>query len=152
MAASSTVLRPLVRTAGAAPSFLRTPAQRVAPRHTPLAFRSPSPVAASSPLSASQTRSSTYSAPAPGTQTRKKVTIQTLQGLHRKGEPIAMLTAYDFPSAHVADASGMDIILVGDSLGMVALGLENTSEVLMDDMILHCRSVARAAKSSFIVC
>ena len=62
-----------------------------------------------------------------------------------------MLTAHDFPSAHVADASGMDIILVGDSLGMVALGLDNTTEVVMDEMILHCRSVARAAKSAFIV-
>lgn len=62
-----------------------------------------------------------------------------------------MLTAHDFPSAHVADASGMDIVLVGDSLGMVALGLDNTTEVVMDEMILHCRSVARAAKSAFIV-
>lgn len=62
-----------------------------------------------------------------------------------------MLTAHDFPSAHVADASGMDMILVGDSLGMVALGLEDTSEVILEEMLLHCRSVARAAKSSFIV-
>lgn len=62
-----------------------------------------------------------------------------------------MLTAHDFPSAHVADASGMDIVLVGDSLGMVALGLDNTTEVVMDEMILHCRSVARATKSAFIV-
>jgi 3-methyl-2-oxobutanoate hydroxymethyltransferase len=62
-----------------------------------------------------------------------------------------MLTAHDFPSAHVADASGMDMVLVGDSLGMVAMGLENTTEVVMDEMILHCRSVARAAKAAFIV-
>lgn len=62
-----------------------------------------------------------------------------------------MLTAHDFPSAHVADASGMDMVLVGDSLGMVALGLDNTTEVVMDEMILHCRSVARATKSAFIV-
>lgn len=62
-----------------------------------------------------------------------------------------MLTAHDFPSAHVADASGMDMILVGDSLGMVALGLEDTSQVILEEMLLHCRSVARAAKSSFIV-
>ena len=62
-----------------------------------------------------------------------------------------MLTAHDFPSAHVADASGMDMVLVGDSLGMVALGLENTTEVVMEEMILHCRSVARAAKAAFIV-
>jgi 3-methyl-2-oxobutanoate hydroxymethyltransferase len=82
---------------------------------------------------------------------RKKVTIQTLRNLYKKGEPIAMLTAHDFPSAHVADASGMDMVLVGDSLGMVALGLDNTTEVVMDEMILHCRSVARATKSAFIV-
>lgn len=62
-----------------------------------------------------------------------------------------MLTAHDFPSAHVADASGMDMVLVGDSLGMVALGLDNTTEVVMEEMILHCRSVVRGAKSAFIV-
>lgn len=62
-----------------------------------------------------------------------------------------MLTAHDFPSAHVADSSGMDMILVGDSLGMFALGLDDTSEVVLEEMVLHCRSVARAAKSSFIV-
>lgn len=63
-----------------------------------------------------------------------------------------MITAHDFPSAHVADQAGMDMILVGDSLAMVALGMEDTSEVLMEEMLLHCRSVARGAKSAFIVC
>lgn len=62
-----------------------------------------------------------------------------------------MLTAHDFPSAHVADQAGMDMILVGDSLAMVALGLEDTSEVTLEEMILHCRSVARGSKSAFIV-
>lgn len=62
-----------------------------------------------------------------------------------------MITAHDFPSAHVADQAGMDMILVGDSLAMVALGMEDTSEVLMEEMLLHCRSVARGAKSAFIV-
>lgn len=107
-----------------------------------------------SPVKAhSQIRYSSYSGPTltENGKPRKKVTIQTLQNLYKKGEPIAMLTAHDFPSAHVADASGMDILLVGDSLGMVALGLENTTEVVMEEMILHCRSVARAAKSAFIV-
>ncbi|GAQ03230.1 3-methyl-2-oxobutanoate hydroxymethyltransferase [Aspergillus lentulus] len=82
---------------------------------------------------------------------RKKVTMQTLRSLYKKGEPITMLTAHDFPSGHVADAAGMEMILVGDSLAMVALGMEDTSEVLMDEMLLHCRSVARAAKSAFTV-
>ncbi|KAK4945223.1 hypothetical protein LTR28_008076 [Elasticomyces elasticus] len=62
-----------------------------------------------------------------------------------------MLTAHDFPSAHVADHAGMDMVLVGDSLAMVALGMEDTSEVVMEEMLLHCRSVARGAKSAFIV-
>lgn len=63
-----------------------------------------------------------------------------------------MITAHDFPSAHVADHAGMDIILVGDSLAMVALGMEDTSEVLLEEMILHCRSVSRATKAAFTVC
>lgn len=63
-----------------------------------------------------------------------------------------MITAHDFPSAHVADHAGMDMILVGDSLAMVALGMEDTSEVVMEEMLLHCRSVSRGAKNSFIVC
>lgn len=62
-----------------------------------------------------------------------------------------MLTAYDFPTAHVADAAGIDIVLVGDSLGMVSMGLENTNGVVMEEMIMHCRSVVRGAKSAFIV-
>ena len=62
-----------------------------------------------------------------------------------------MITAHDFPSAHVADHAGMDMILVGDSLAMVALGMEDTSEVLLEEMLLHCRSVARATKSALTV-
>lgn len=71
--------------------------------------------------------------------------------MYKKGEPISVLTAHDFPSAHVADLAGMDMVLVGDSLAMVALGMEDTSEVLLEEMVLHCRSVSRAAKSSFTV-
>ena len=62
-----------------------------------------------------------------------------------------MITAHDFPSAHVADHAGMDMILVGDSLAMVALGLADTSEVELDDMLLHCKSVARGAGAAFVV-
>jgi 3-methyl-2-oxobutanoate hydroxymethyltransferase len=83
---------------------------------------------------------------------RKPVTINTLQSLYRKNEPITMITAHDFPSAHVADHAGMDMVLVGDSLAMVALGMDDTSEVLLDEMILHCKSVARATKGAFTVC
>lgn len=83
---------------------------------------------------------------------RKKVTVGTIRSLHKKGEPITVMTAHDFPSAHVADAAGMDMVLVGDSLAMVALGMEDTSEVLLDEMLLHCRSVARATKAAMTVC
>lgn len=83
---------------------------------------------------------------------RKKVTVGTIRSLYRKGEPITVITAHDFPSAHVADAAGMDIVLVGDSLAMVALGMEDTSEVLMEEMLLHCRSVSRATKAAMTVC
>lgn len=71
--------------------------------------------------------------------------------MHRRREPITMLTAHDFPSAHVADQAGMDMVLVGDSLAMVALGMEDTSEVRLEEMILHCRSVVRGARSAFVV-
>ena len=77
--------------------------------------------------------------------------MSTLQTLYTKDEPITMMTAHDFPSAHVADNAGMDMILVGDSLAMVALGMEDTSEVMLEEMLLHCRSVARATKAAFTV-
>lgn len=82
---------------------------------------------------------------------RKKVTLTTLRGLYERGEPIAVLTAHDFPSGHVADAAGMDVVLVGDSLAMVALGMEDTSAVEVEEMLLHCRSVARAVRTAFVV-
>lgn len=75
----------------------------------------------------------------------------TLRSMYKKNEPITMITAHDFPSAHVADAAGMDMVLVGDSLAMVALGMEDTSEVIVEEMLLHCRSVARATKAAFTV-
>jgi len=99
-----------------------------------------------------QTRHSSHSPiGTPSATSRKKVTINTLRALHQKKEPITMITAHDFPSAHVADAAGMEMILVGDSLAMVALGMEDTSEVVLDEMILHCRSVSRATKGAFTV-
>ncbi|KAI0199817.1 3-methyl-2-oxobutanoate hydroxymethyltransferase [Astrocystis sublimbata] len=87
----------------------------------------------------------------PSVPAKKKVTMGGLRSMYRKNEPITMMTAHDFPSAHVADAAGMDMILVGDSLAMVALGMEDTSEVTVDDMLLHCKSVARATRSAFTV-
>ncbi|KAL9603813.1 MAG: hypothetical protein Q9219_000922 [cf. Caloplaca sp. 3 TL-2023] len=69
------------------------------------------------------------------------------------GQPIfaPKKEAHDFPSAHVADHAGMDMVLVGDSLAMVALGMEDTSEVVLEEMILHCRSVSRATKAAFTI-
>jgi 3-methyl-2-oxobutanoate hydroxymethyltransferase len=87
----------------------------------------------------------------PPANARKPVTINTIQSLYRHNEPITMLTAHDFPSAMVADHAGIDIVLVGDSLAMVALGMDDTNEVLMEEMLLHCRSVSRAVKSAFTV-
>ena len=115
---------------------------------------SPIPATIARPVAVSQcqTRQSSHSPlGTPPLQARKKVTINTLHNLHKKQEPITMITAHDFPSAHVADHAGMDMILVGDSLAMVALGMEDTSEVVLEEMILHCRSVARATKGAFTV-
>ena len=129
------------------------PSQLFKPAILPLK-RAPSPlVLHQDAVPICQKRQSSHSplGAAPAT-TRKKVTINTLRTLHQKQEPITMITAHDFPSAHVADHAGMDMILVGDSLAMVALGMEDTSEVVLEEMILHCRSVSRATKSAFTVC
>ncbi|CAA9956641.1 hypothetical protein CFE70_000238 [Pyrenophora teres f. teres 0-1] len=127
---------------------LQTPL-RLTSKTSRLPSLSPSPSSLLLPI---QTRWSSHSplgaAPA---LTRKPVTINTLQSMYRKGEPITMITAHDFPSAHVADHAGMDMILVGDSLAMVALGMEDTSEILLEEMLLHCKSVARATKAAFTV-
>jgi 3-methyl-2-oxobutanoate hydroxymethyltransferase len=66
-------------------------------------------------------------------------------------EKIVMLTAYDYPSAKHAEQAGVDLILVGDSLGMVVLGYDSTVPVTMEDMIHHTKAVKRGAKDTFIV-
>ena len=133
-------------------------AQRIMrPQTLPKTLKStilPIPIAAARPVAISQlqARHSSHSPlGTPSAAPRKKVTISTLQALYNRDEPITMMTAHDFPSAHVADHAGMDMILVGDSLAMVALGMEDTSEVMLEEMILHCRSVARATKAAFTV-
>jgi 3-methyl-2-oxobutanoate hydroxymethyltransferase len=87
----------------------------------------------------------------PATSSRKKVTTLALRQKKERGEAISMLTAYDYPTALVMDQAGMDCILVGDSLGMVVLGYENTLPVTMEDMLHHCRAVARGARSALLV-
>ncbi|WP_415719099.1 3-methyl-2-oxobutanoate hydroxymethyltransferase [Maridesulfovibrio sp.] len=80
----------------------------------------------------------------------KKITAPDITAL--KGQrKISMVTAYDYPSGQIVDAAGVDMILVGDSLGMVVLGYEDTLSVTMDDMLHHAAAVSRAAKRSLIV-
>jgi len=82
---------------------------------------------------------------------RKKVTTRTFHKKKELGEPITMLTAYDYPTALALDQAGVDSILVGDSLAMVVLGYENTLPVTMEEMLHHCRAVSRGAKTALLV-
>jgi 3-methyl-2-oxobutanoate hydroxymethyltransferase len=81
----------------------------------------------------------------------KKVTKRTLLGMKQKQEPIAMITAYDYPSARLAEEAGADILLVGDSLGMVVLGYDSTIPVTLDDMLHHTKAVTRGAKKAMVI-
>ncbi|OMH41057.1 3-methyl-2-oxobutanoate hydroxymethyltransferase [Desulfurobacterium indicum] len=81
----------------------------------------------------------------------KKVTTKTLLEMKRNGEKITMLTAYDYTSALILDSAGVDVILVGDSLGMVMLGYDSTIPVTMEEMIHHTKAVVRARKRAMII-
>lgn len=83
-------------------------------------------------------------------QPRKKVTVPAVRAMKSKAR-IGMLTAYDYPSAKIADDAGADILLVGDSLGMVILGYPDTLSVTVEDMLHHTRAVVRGSKTSLIV-
>lgn len=82
---------------------------------------------------------------------RKRLTITKLAEMKKQGQPISVLTAYDYPSAKLCEEAGVDIILVGDSLGNVVLGYDTTIPVTVEDIIYHTRAVARAAQQTFIV-
>ena len=79
------------------------------------------------------------------------VNVSTLQKMKQKGEPIACLTAYDASYAALVDAAGTDLVLVGDSLGMVIQGHDTTVPVTVDDIIYHSRTVARGIRRAFLV-
>jgi 3-methyl-2-oxobutanoate hydroxymethyltransferase len=81
----------------------------------------------------------------------KKLTSASLRQRKGKGEKIAMVTAYDVAFARLADRAGVDVVLVGDSLGMVVQGLPNTLPVTLDEMIYHCRMVARGTVRAQVV-
>ncbi|MBI3032930.1 3-methyl-2-oxobutanoate hydroxymethyltransferase [Candidatus Woesearchaeota archaeon] len=81
----------------------------------------------------------------------KKITAADIIAFKQKKSKITMLTAYDFLTAKIEDEAGIDIILVGDSLGMVVQGHTNTRQVTIEDMIYHTKTVARAVKTALIV-
>jgi 3-methyl-2-oxobutanoate hydroxymethyltransferase len=84
-------------------------------------------------------------------QALKKVTILSLQEMKDRGEKITMLTAYDYPLAQIMDECGVDVILVGDSVGTVVQGVANTLPVTMEEMIYHTRLVCRARERALVV-
>ena len=82
---------------------------------------------------------------------RKKVTILDIQKRKQTNVPITMLTAYDFAAAVLVDKADIDIILVGDSLGMVMLGYSGTTQVTMEEMLHHCKAVAKGTTAALLV-
>ncbi|MCX7983047.1 MAG: 3-methyl-2-oxobutanoate hydroxymethyltransferase [Syntrophales bacterium] len=81
----------------------------------------------------------------------KRITAKDFLEKKKKGEKIVVITAYDYPTSMVADQSGVDAILVGDSLGMVVLGYESTLPVTMEDMIHHTKAVVRGTKRALVI-
>jgi 3-methyl-2-oxobutanoate hydroxymethyltransferase len=77
--------------------------------------------------------------------------VERYRELKKRGEKITALTAYDYPTARLLDESGIDIILVGDSVGMVVLGYEDTTEVTLEEMLHHTRAAARGVKNALLV-
>lgn len=81
----------------------------------------------------------------------KPVTVSTLLDMKRKGVKIAMLTAYDFPTARLAEEAGVDVLLVGDSVGMTKLGYESTIPVTVDEILHHTKAVKRGVSRALLV-
>src|SRR5258705_11329936 len=77
--------------------------------------------------------------------------MEDFRQMKQRGEKITALTAYDYPTARLLDESGVDIILVGDSVGMVVLGYQDTTAVTLDEMLHHTRAAARGVKRALLV-
>lgn len=91
------------------------------------------------------------SQPAPRPKLERRVSVNDLARMHARGERIAMLTAYDYPTARIVDEAGVPLILVGDSLGMVMLGYEETVSVTMEEMLHHVKAVVRGTRRALVV-
>src|SRR3954469_18163700 len=92
----------------------------------------------------------------PGSQAQdlsraKRLTVPSIRGMKARSERIAMVTAYDATFAQMIDEGGADMLLVGDSLGMVVQGLDSPLPVTVDEVIYHCRAVGRGARRAMIV-
>jgi 3-methyl-2-oxobutanoate hydroxymethyltransferase len=96
-------------------------------------------------MSLTQTRTT------PGAAAPARVTAEALLQRKRSGQPITCITAYDYPTARIVDEAGIDLILVGDSLGMAVLGHRDTLSVTMDEMLHHTKAVARGTAQAFLV-
>lgn len=82
---------------------------------------------------------------------RKKLSVNDIMGMKRRNEKISVLTAYDYSTASICDKASIDIVLVGDSAGMIMLGYPNTIPVSMEEMLLFCKGVSRGTKRAMII-
>src|SRR5512139_532052 len=96
-------------------------------------------------------RTQSMTGPTKSPEARKKMTLPGLFKLVAEGKPITWLTCYDYPTAYLQEQAGIDMILVGDSLGMTMLGYESTLPVTMEDMIRHSAAVRRGAPNVWLV-
>ncbi len=85
------------------------------------------------------------------TTTPARITTADIRDMKKRGDRIVMMTAYDYPTAHLVDEAGVDMILVGDTLGMVVLGYDSTLPVTMEDMIHHTKAAVRGAQHAMVV-
>src|SRR6266545_4460568 len=89
--------------------------------------------------------------PGPSVPSASRTTVPEIRAARESGRKIVMLTAYDYPTARILDAVGVDILLVGDSLGNNVLGYESTLPVTMEEMLHHTRAVSRAARRALVI-